>query len=74
MKKRTSTKPQKQAPPEDIELIKREGGVTALARKLGYTEGGAQRVQNWLKRGIPPAERLKHPDVLMPNLVEKQAA
>lgn len=41
---------------KDAELI-RSIGVTKLANRLGYT---AQRVQNWLYRGIPAREVLNN--------------
>jgi hypothetical protein len=45
---------------DDKELINRLGGSAKLAARLGYS---VQRVENWKKRGIPPQERLNHPDV-----------
>ncbi|MFW1952190.1 hypothetical protein [Acinetobacter beijerinckii] len=47
---------------KDRELIKKHGGVTALAHSLGYN---VQRVQNWTVRGIPAKERLEHPELLL---------
>ena len=41
---------------KDAELI-RDIGVTVLAKRFGYT---AQRVQNWLYRGIPARELLNN--------------
>lgn len=46
----------------DYELIQSLGGTTALARMLGYS---VQRVQNWVLRGIPALEKLKHSDLLL---------
>lgn len=46
----------------DYELIQSLGGTTALAEILGYS---VQRVQNWVLRGIPPLEKLKHSDLLL---------
>lgn len=44
----------------DIELIKALGGPTKVAELLGYdkSNGGVQRVQNWLTRGIPAQVKL----------------
>ena len=44
----------------DIELIKVLGGPTKVAELLGYdkSNGGVQRVQNWLTRGIPAQVKL----------------
>ena len=45
----------------DAEIISHFGGPSALAKRLGLTQPHAtQRVSNWIKRGIPPAIRLKH--------------
>lgn len=44
----------------DSEVIKALGGPSALAKKLGFGPFGAQRVQNWMYRGIPALIRLKH--------------
>ncbi|EJE49593.1 hypothetical protein PMI14_05836 [Acidovorax sp. CF316] len=54
----------------DAELIALHGGPTKLAKLLGFPdEGAAQRVQNWKKRGIPPAVKVKHPSLFL-NLPE----
>lgn len=43
----------------DEELIEKLGGATALAKRLGLkTPGGARRVHNWKKRGIPAQVKL----------------
>lgn len=42
----------------DRELIEKEGGAYRLAKRLNYQP---QRVQNWVKRGIPSKEKLRHP-------------
>lgn len=49
----------------DAELIRRLGGPTAVAERLGYDPkaGGWQRVNNWRARGIPEVIRLRRPDV-----------
>ncbi|MCH7290987.1 helix-turn-helix domain-containing protein [Acinetobacter sp. ANC 3926] len=46
----------------DRELIEANGGASVLARKLNYR---SQRVQNWTVRGIPPKEKLKHPEIFL---------
>lgn len=46
----------------DRELIEANGGASVLARKLKYR---TQRVQNWKVRGIPPKEKLNHPDIFL---------
>ena len=46
----------------DRELIEANGGASALARKLKYQ---TQRVQNWTVRGIPPKEKLLHPEIFL---------
>lgn len=53
---------------QDRATIARLGGPTVVADLLGYDKsaGGVQRVQNWLKRGIPPRVKLERPD-LFPN-------
>lgn len=51
----------------DTELIKSLGGATTVAKLLGYDlkKGGAQRVQNWFTRGIPPKVKVERPDLFM---------
>ena len=50
----------------DRELIEALGGPTRLAQLLGWPKnGGAQRVQNWLSRGIPPAVKVQRPDLFL---------
>lgn len=46
----------------DRDLIESHGGASALAKKLKYQ---SQRVQNWTVRGIPPKEKLKHPELFL---------
>jgi hypothetical protein len=46
----------------DRALIEANGGASALARKLKYQ---TQRVQNWTVRGIPPKEKLLHPEIFL---------
>jgi hypothetical protein len=51
----------------DQELIKALGGSTRVAELLGYdkTTGGVQRVQNWIRRGIPAEVKLKFPHIFL---------
>lgn len=46
----------------DAKLIKKLGGPTEVAKRLGLdkTAGAVQRVSNWQTRGIPAAVRLQH--------------
>jgi hypothetical protein len=54
---------------QDKALIESLGGPAKLAETLGYEkEGGVQRVQNWLSRGIPPAVKLQRPDLFLRDL------
>ena len=46
----------------DKEKIEKLGGATVLAKRLGYS---VQRVQHWKSRGIPSAEKVKHPELFM---------
>jgi len=40
----------------DKQLIAHLGGLSAIAKRLGYpVRGGSQRVQTWITRGTPPA-------------------
>lgn len=58
----------------DRDLIKNLGGVTKVAQLLGYDKaGGAQRVQNWTNRGIPPSIKISRPDLFMPELELRSA-
>ena len=41
----------------DAELIEKLGGPARVADTLGFTK---QRVQNWMRRGIPAFIRLKY--------------
>lgn len=50
----------------DAETIKSLGGPTAVARLLGLdTPDGSRRVHNWIKRGIPAAIKVKHPEIFL---------
>ena len=46
----------------DKEIIESLGGPTKVAELLQYDKrkGGAQRVQNWITRGIPARVKLDH--------------
>lgn len=49
------------------EIIRKHGGSTALANRLGCSP---QVINNWRNRGVPPAAILKFPDIfheLMPS-------
>ena len=53
----------------DAQLIKSLGGPTRLAEELGFPKnGGAQRVQNWIYRGIPSRVKLSRPDLFLRDL------
>lgn len=57
----------------DKELIERLGGPTRVAELLKFPKaGGAQRVQNWMTRGIPSRVKLDHPDIFLSGLPRKQ--
>lgn len=59
---------------KDKEIIQKHGGTSALAHKLGFDKkNGPQRVNNWVKRGIPPAIKIKYPEIfLVDALVSKK--
>ena len=45
----------------DIQQIKNNGGVTAVAKKIGCSP---QRVQNWIcRRKVPAQIKLDHPEI-----------
>lgn len=53
----------------DKALIQAFGGPTQLAMLLGFTKpGGVQRVQNWTVRGIPPAIKVKRPEIFLRDI------
>jgi hypothetical protein len=54
----------------DSEIIAALGGVKAVAKILGLGKYGAQRVQNWMHRGIPARVKLDRPD-LFPHVPVK---
>jgi len=49
----------------DETRIRALGGPTKLAQLLGYGPGGAQRVSNWIARGIPSKVKVERPDLFM---------
>lgn len=51
----------------DSELIESLGGPTKVAELLGLDKrrGGVQRVQNWIKRGIPSKVKVDHPELFL---------
>ena len=52
----------------DADLIRALGGPSKVAELLKMEKrGGAQRVQNWLVRGIPSRVKVDHPDLFMPQ-------
>ena len=55
----------------DRERIKELGGPAKVAELLGLEKaGGVQRVQNWTTRGIPPAVKVAHPALFMPEFTK----
>lgn len=54
----------------DQELIAQLGGPAKLAERLGFEkEGGVQRVQNWISRGIPAQVKVDFQEIfLRPDL------
>lgn len=53
---------------DDRSLIESLGGPTRVAELLGLPkQGGAQRVHNWLARGIPAKVKVEHPELFMPG-------
>ena len=50
----------------DSKLIEHLGGPTKVAELLRFDkDGGVQRVQNWLTRGIPAQIKVDHPEIFM---------
>ena len=53
----------------DKEILLILGGSTKVAELLGIKS--KQRVQNWMKRGIPPKVKLDYPHLFLnPNLTQ----
>lgn len=53
----------------DKELIALLGGPTVLSKKLGFSS--AQRVHNWLYRGIPASIKLAYPKLFLNKRIKK---
>lgn len=51
----------------DKELIKKLGGVKAIASALGYNY---TTVHNWLTRGISRDAKIAHPEIFMQKKIE----
>lgn len=51
----------------DKDLIDALGGPTKVAQLLGFDkkQGGVQRVQNWIGRGIPAQVKLDFPHIFL---------
>ena len=49
----------------DKELIHHLGGPAKLAARLGFEKGGAQRVHNWMVRGIPASIKVQFPSLFL---------
>lgn len=49
----------------DAQLIAHLGGATKVAQLLGFEKNGAQRVHNWIERGIPSDVKLAHPEIFV---------
>lgn len=57
----------------DAECIRALGGPAKLADRLGFDkQGGTQRVQNWISRGIPAEIKLAHSILRRPALDARQ--
>lgn len=63
----------------DRKIIENLGGATKVAKLLNYDleKGGAQKVHNWITRGIPPKVKLEFPNLFLRQYLfeeEKQEA
>jgi len=57
---------------KDAYLIEQLGGSTAVAKRLGWmTVNASRRVNNWKRRGIPAAVKLKYPEIFLPGIWPK---
>ena len=57
----------------DKEILLKLGGSTKVAELLGYRD--KQRVQNWMKRGIPAKVKLEYPHLFLnPNIQSNNTA
>lgn len=55
---------------EARELIEAHGGPAKLCEELGWDkDGGTQRVQNWLDRGIPSDVKVSYPEIFLAHLI-----
>lgn len=58
----------------DAKLILDLGGPSKVAELIQLNkQGGPQRVQNWMTRGIPSAIKVKYPHIFMPELAQALA-
>jgi hypothetical protein len=56
--------------PTDEEIIKALGGPAKVAELLGYeSDGGTQRVHNWIERGIPAKVKVDNPHIFLTHLM-----
>lgn len=54
-------------------ILLKLGGSTKVAELLGFKD--KQRVQNWMKRGIPSKVKLQYPHIFLnPNIRQNTAA
>jgi len=51
---------------DDKALIAKLGGATILSKRLGFQS--AQRVHNWMYRGIPASVKLTYPKIFLKGL------
>lgn len=57
----------------DKQILLKLGGSTKVAELLGFKD--KQRVQNWMKRGIPAKIKLQYPHIFLnPNIQSNNAA
>lgn len=55
----------------DASLIRKLGGPAKVSQAIGPEKNiSVQRVQNWLKRGIPSYIKVDYPHLFMPELVQ----
>lgn len=58
----------------DADLIRSLGGPSVVAKKIASGKPvSAQRVQNWLTRGIPAQVKLDHPHLFLRHMGQQQA-
>lgn len=57
---------------DDAALIEQLGGPTKVSDMLGFSkQGGPQRVQNWIYRGIPAQVKVDHPSIFMRDIATR---